>query len=293
MPKRRLWVIGRRRLLQWAGGAVGASALPGLAGGCSTSSTPKSTGYFSDSDAAVLEALADAVIPPDDLPGGSQLGVVSYIETLLTAFDSDPPLIYAGGPNSGREAVPSSTGAPSSTFPPDDFSNFLPLDRFQTKAWQLRIFGSAGVTGGGPNDAVAGPVIGLRDAVATAISDGASLMPAGVAASDLTQDDKTTMLGGLDRATLATFVELVIEAAFTAPEYGGNPGLAGWQMCNFEGDSQPVGYSWFDPGAQTYTEDPNHPVSTPNPYPDPMPMDATTEAYLSMVVAALGGRTFS
>ncbi len=101
------------------------------------------------------------------------------------------------------------------------------------------------------------------------------------------------MLGGIDRTTLSTLTDLVLEAAFTAPEYGGNPNLAGWQMCNFEGDSQPVGYSWFDPSTNTFSEDPNHPVSTPNPYPDPMPVDATTEAFIGMVISALGGKTFS
>jgi hypothetical protein len=291
MPKH-LIRVGRRRVLQWVGTTACASALPTFTFGCGAS-PPAQTGYFSDTDAAVLNALADAIIPPDDAPGGSQLGVVNYISTLLTAFDSDPPLIYAGGPNSGREAIPSGTGAPSGTFPPDDFATFLPLDRFQTQAWQLRIFGSSGVKGGGPNDAITGPVIGLRDAVATAISAGAALMPPGVAAADLTQAQKQTMLGGIDRTTLSTLMDLVLEAAFTAPEYGGNPNLAGWQMCNFEGDSQPVGYSWFDPSTGTYTEDPNHPVSTPNPYPDPMPVDATTDAFIGMVISALGGKTFS
>jgi hypothetical protein len=285
--------VGRRRVLQWVGTTACASALPTFTFGCGTPPQPVQTGYFSDADAAVLNALADAIIPPDDAPGGSQLGVVSYISTLLTAFDSDPPLIYAGGPNSGREPIPSSNGTPSGAFPPNDFVTFLPLDRFQTKAWKLRIFGSSGVAGGGPNDAITGPVIGLRDAVATAISAGRALMPPGVATADLTQAQKQTMLGGIDRTTLSTLTDLVLEAAFTAPEYGGNPDLAGWQMCNFEGDAQPVGYSWFDPSTGTYTEDPSHPVSTPNPYPDPMPVDATTDAFIGMVISALGGKTFS
>lgn len=284
------WVVGRRRVLQWIGSAACTSALPSVYIGCSRSSPQAS--YFSDADAAVLGALADAIIPPDDAPGGSALGAVNYIATLLTAFDHDPPLIYAGGPNSGRAAVPVSSGGPSDTFPPDDFSSFLPLDWFQTKAWQLRIFGSAGVPDGGPNDAITGPVVGLRDGVATAIADARSLMPASVAPADLTQAQKTTMLGGLDRATLATLIELVLEGAFTAPEYGGNPQQTGWQMVYFEGDSQPLGYSWFDPASQTYSEDPVHPVSTGNPGSDPMPMDAATEAYISTVIGALGGKEF-
>jgi Gluconate 2-dehydrogenase subunit 3 len=292
MAKRLLPVLGRRRVLQWIGSAAGASVVPRFWLGCSSSASAQTQSYFSDGDAAVLNALADAVIPPDDAPGGSALGVVNYVSTLLTAFDHDPPLIYAGGPCSGREATPSSTGEPSSSFPPDDFASFLPLDRFQTQAWKLRIYGSSGVPGGGPNDAITGPVVGLRESVATAIATARGAMPAGVAVGDLTQAQKTTMLGAVDNATRATLIELVLESAFTAPEYGGNPQQAGWKMVYFEGDAQPLGYSWFDEQTGKYAEDPAHPVSTPNPGPDPMPLDASTESYVASVIAALGGKAF-
>jgi hypothetical protein len=291
MPKRLLWVVGRRPVLQWMGSAAGAMALPNIGLGCSQSS-PSPAPYFSAGDAAVLNALADAIIPPDDAPGGSALGAVSYIATLLTAFDHDPPLIYAGGPYSGREAIPTSSGTPSSTFPPDDFSTFLPLDRFQTKAWQLRIFGSTGVPGGGPNDAITGPIVGLREVVATALSAAIAAMPANVAAADLTQTQKTAMLGAIDKVTVATLIELVLEGAFTAPEYGGNLQGAGWKMVYFEGDSQPLGYSWFDTATEKYSEDPAHPVSTANPGADPMPLDSATESLIGTAIMALGGKVF-
>jgi hypothetical protein len=297
-PIRRLRVLGRRDMFRWMGVASVATLPAGL--GCASKTgpagagtpTPPPSSYFSPTEVDVLNALADAVLPPDDAPGGSALGVTSYIETLLTAFDFDPPRIYAGGPNSGRQPMPSPTGTPSSTFPPDDFANFLPLDRYQTRAWILRIFGSRGVSGGGPNDAIIGPVTGLRDAVATAISSAQAAMPPNVPASALTQDDKTTMLGALDNTTRSTLIELVLEGAFSAPEYGGNPGEAGWQMVYFEGDAQPVGYSWFDPSTETYTEDPNHPVSTLNPGPDPMPLDAATEQIVQTAILFLQGKVF-
>jgi hypothetical protein len=291
MRKRLLPVFGRRRVLQWMGSTAGTMALPNIGLGCSQSS-PAPAPYFSEADAAVLSALADAVIPPDDAPGGGALGAVGYIETLLTAFDHDPPLIYAGGPFSGRQAIPTSSGTPSSTFPPDDFSTFLPIDRFQTKAWQLRIFGSSGVPGGGPNDAITGPVVGLREAVATAILAARAAMPANVAAANLTQAQKTSMLGAIDKVTAATLIELVLEGAFTAPEYGGNLQGAGWKMVYFEGDSQPLGYSWFDPATEKYSEDPTHPVSTANPGADPMPLDAATESLIGTAIMALGGKVF-
>jgi hypothetical protein len=302
VKRRRLPTVGRRELLGWAGVASATSFLPVVA--CSSSpanpqgapiepNPPPPPPYFTSEEAKILDALADAVLPPDDdTPGASAFGVVRYIATLLTAFDTLPPTIYAGGPYSGREAIPAMTGGPSATFPPDDFANFLPLDRIQTKAWQLRIYGSAGVTGGGPNDAITGPVIGLRDAVAKAISLAKAAIPPGVPLSEVTLDGKTTMLGALDATTKSTLIDLVLEGSFTAPEYGGNTNQAGWDMVFFEGDSQPLGYSWYDQTTHAYTEDPDHPVSTPNPGADPMPMDATTEQTIAAVITILGGKVF-
>jgi hypothetical protein len=296
VSKRTLPIVTRRELLRWAG-AASATSLPTLVVGCSSASSSRTPAlpkpsYFTEEETAVLNALADAVVPPDDVVGASTLGAVNYIETLLTAFDEDPPKIFAGGPFSGRAPMPSSEGTPSSDFPPNEFAVFLPLDRFQTQAWKLRIFGSAGVPGGGPNDAVTGPVIGLRQAVATAIATAKAAMPPNVAVGGLTQDEKTTMLRSLDAATQSTLIELVIEGCVSAPEYGGNRGLLGWKMMNFEGDRQPVGYSWFDLDTSTYSEDPDHPVSTANPGVDPMPLDASTEKIISAVITVLGGKVF-
>ena len=52
---------------------------------------------------AALDAAADRLIPPlDSHPGGAALGVADYVDGLLGAFTVDPPLIFAGGPFSGR-----------------------------------------------------------------------------------------------------------------------------------------------------------------------------------------------
>ena len=52
---------------------------------------------------AVVAAAADRLIPPLDAhPGGAALGVADYVDSLLGAFTFDPPLIFAGGPFSGR-----------------------------------------------------------------------------------------------------------------------------------------------------------------------------------------------
>src|SRR5436190_892648 len=47
--------------------------------------------FFSPLERIALAKLCDSIVP-----GAAKLGSVNYIETLLTAFDSDPPKIYAG-----------------------------------------------------------------------------------------------------------------------------------------------------------------------------------------------------
>ena len=53
------------------------------------------------------------------------------------------------------------------------------------------------------------------------------------------------------RRTERELIELVIahtlEAAFAAPEYGGNPELAGWRSVGWGGDSLPQGYALPQP----------------------------------------------
>ena len=232
VPKYHLPFVTRRELLGWIGVTSATSALGSL--GCTSSASPAPppplNPFLSDAQRAVLGALADAVLPPDDAPGGNALGAIDYIEKLLTAFREDPPMIHAGGPYSGRTALPNDDGGASSTSPPDEFSTFLPLDRVAERAWRLRIFGSSGVPGGGPNDAILGPVVGLREAIERALAQAQAALPPHVAIGDLTADQRASLLFSLDKETQSTIIELVLEGCFTAPEYGGNAGLAGWKM---------------------------------------------------------------
>jgi hypothetical protein len=84
-------------------------------------------------------------------------------------------------------------------------------------------------------------------------------------------------------------MDLVAEAAFAPPEYGGNPDGAGWAMVHFEGDSQPLGYSLYDLSTGSYRE--RAPVSGPAAS-DPEPMDDDTRAFVTLVVTFLGGEEF-
>src|SRR5262245_35345575 len=70
--------------------------------------------FFTPPERRTLEALAESILPADADPGATRLGVVRYIEGLLTAFDRRVPRLYAGGPFSGRRPfIDYALGAPS------------------------------------------------------------------------------------------------------------------------------------------------------------------------------------
>ncbi len=169
----------------------------------------------------VVAAAADRLIPPlGDHPGGAALGVADYVDNLLAAFTFDPPLIYAGGPFSGRFG-----GDPS-------FARFLPLSRNEELAWRTRIEGSRGF----PDREFNGPVRGWQE-----------IYREGVAALG---DDFCEVDGDAQDERLRAQPELrrllyghACEGAYGAPEYGGNRDLMGWQAIQFVGDVQPRGYT--------------------------------------------------
>lgn len=261
------------------------SAIVLLPSGCG----PKS-GFLTAGERRGLAALADAILPPDDTPGGAALGAVEYIEGLLTAFDRAVPAVFRGGPYSGRQPFAAADGTPSKNFPANGFLQLLPLDRVAARAWHLKLYGSTGTAGGGPNDAVLGPIVGLRDQVRQGLA--AAEKMAGKPLEQLDAAALASLAGNLDSDFRDTLISLVAEGAFGAPEYGGNPGGAGWTLTHYEGDSQPLGYSLFDTTANVYRERADAPISTANPGADPEPLDDGTRAYLTQVVTALGGKTF-
>ncbi|MGO9711727.1 MAG: hypothetical protein ACLQBL_22875 [Polyangiaceae bacterium] len=253
--------------------------------GCSNASPAPATPEFSPDEVRALNALADAVIPPDADPGGAALGAVAYIERLVTAFDGASVTIFADGPFSGRMPYPASNGQPSSTFPIDDFANWLELDRVNAVAWRLNVLGSSAVSGGAPNETLLGTVVGIRaqihQGLATAIAQNATPL------DQLSPSDLAAAFNDLDADFQSLLIDLVTEAAFAAPEYGGNPGGAGWTLCHFEGDSLPLGYSQWN--GTTYVERADSPLSTPNPGADPAPLTSDVTNLLDLVAGFLGG----
>src|SRR5262249_53253296 len=101
---RRLPLLTRRQFSE----LVAAASAIGL-GGCDLapltppSGPPPPPRFLSDAERSALAVLADIVLPADHEPGGAALGTVTFVDTLLSALETDPPRIYAGGPYSGRQ----------------------------------------------------------------------------------------------------------------------------------------------------------------------------------------------
>lgn len=82
---------GRRRLLAGTGQLAGAgwlamnmpSLLAAAEAAAMQQSEGKGWGTITDSEAVTLAAVVDQIIPPDDVPGASQAGVVYFIDNVL------------------------------------------------------------------------------------------------------------------------------------------------------------------------------------------------------------------
>lgn len=179
--------------------------------------------WLSEEEYRTLEAVCDVLVPADDDgPGAVALGAVDYIDGLLGAFAFDPPRIWAGGPSSGRHGGPAG------------FARFHRLNALDELAWRTRIEGSRGLAEREFN----GPVVGWQERYRS------GLAALGPAFAGLEAAERLRRLE--DHSAFADLVfEHACEGMYGAPEYGGNPGGAGWELINFPGDVQPRG--WSDP----------------------------------------------
>jgi hypothetical protein len=243
--------------------------------------------FFTSEERTTLEAAVERI-----LTGALAADALVFIERLLTAFDRDPPLIFAGGPFSGRQPFPDvEAGAPSEEFPDNDFERFLPLSRIRELAWRVRIYGSANVEGG---DFVLEPVTGYRDLYRQGVVDlnTKSNDLAGKPFAELSAEQQDEALAAADGAFVTQLVEHVVEGVYAAPEYGGNVDLAGWRSSQFEGDSQPLGYSIFNVTTGEYEELPEHPLSTENPDEDFSSLQGEVLEFIESIAVAQGGQRF-
>jgi len=255
--------LTRRELIRVLGGAVVLAKLPACGG--------TAAGVFGEDDTAMLLGFADVVIPRDDQPGGAELGAIEYIARLVRAFDPPTPTppVYAGGPYSGRQPFPDAAGQASTSFPANDFATFVELDRVSLAAWKQLL----------------DPETGIEAQLRAGLASARAMTE--TPPHELSAADFQRLFDAQSDEFRALMIELVTEAAFAAPEYGGNPALAGWRMIHFEGDSLPLGYSQWNGTA--HVERADAPLSTANPS-DPEPMTKDLHDVLALVVAVLGGR---
>jgi hypothetical protein len=212
-----------------AGAAFAVLAAPG-APAVALPVGPDRARYLSPARLDTLRAVVDRIVPADDgTPGAVAARCHEAVDALLGAFRTKPPRIYAGGPLSDRGGSPV-----------NHFAEFLPLDKYERRAWRLRIQGSQGR---GRLQHL-GPVLGYQqvydrglDALAASTPGFASLpAPARDLALRTASDPAVTAM--LSLATAHTF-----ESCFGAPEYGGNHQGVGWEVIGFDGDRQPRGYT--------------------------------------------------
>jgi hypothetical protein len=179
--------------------------------------------WLTDDEMAVLEAVADCLIPADELgPGAVTAGAVDYIDRMLGAFLVDPPLIWAGGPTSGRHGGEAAYGS------------FHRLSAIDELSWRTRIEGSAGI----PEREFNGPVVGLQQMFREGL--------AGLG-TDFLECQPTEQVSRLRSKENKRFARLVFghlcEGLYGAPEYGGNRDNGGWRSIDFAGDVQPRGWT--------------------------------------------------
>lgn len=294
MTRKFLPVLGRRDLLRYGSGVAVTTLVPVHIIACDNTPPPQ-TGFFTDAERSALGALANAVMPPDDTPGGKDLGAVQYIEKLCTAFDgadaTHAPAIYGGGPFSGRMPFADDQGNPSTNFPPNSFANFLFLDRVKDAGWRLFIQGPS-ATLVQPNVGVALPtgsvpaIVGLRDRMKAGLKDAmqASIDLGFGELATLSESDLIAFLNKLESGFRDLVIDLVQQACFCPPEYGGNIALGGWKLAHFEGDPQPLGYSVWSTAQNKYVERPDAPMSTPNAT-DPEPLSPDIVAFIDQVIS--------
>jgi len=296
-------LLGRREFLKGLGALLAALAAPATS--VRRAYAAARGRFFTGHEFATLAALCDRVIPPDHDPGARALGAAHYIERMLTAFEHRVPLVFAGGPFSNRNPFPDNDdGTPSRRRPKNAFRHFIPPTRVQELRWRAELFGSAKVPGADFNDAVLGPLTGLRaiyrqslrrvDKTARAMHGKAfvRLEPAEQdAVFALLDSGPVSVRFKADRRRGVTFIDLLIqhtlEGCFGPPEYGGNRRLRGWTMLGLEGDDQPLGYSIFSHAKDGYNERPDHPMSTPNPdeLSGPRPISADANRVQDTIIA--------
>jgi len=298
-PAYRAFLLRRRTVLKWMSASGVAFALPftpGCSDGSDSVADPASPPRFLDAQQrAILEALADAILPGDSTVGAIDAGAVEYIDRYLAAFSAEVPDIFRGGPYSGREPFPDAvTGEASDDFPDNAFLQVLPMSRMQELAWRREFFGSDAI----PNGAINGPLVehwpglqGLYQQALAQLQGAASA--AGVAEfAQLSEAQQLEAYGQTDSRFRSAFLDHLAQGMFCAPEYGGNADRASWRDHRFDGDSQPLGHTLFNSVEQVLYDRADSPNQTIDDDAFEDPMSEAVLQFVGAISRGQGGKQF-
>ncbi|HYC21938.1 MAG TPA: gluconate 2-dehydrogenase subunit 3 family protein [Candidatus Bathyarchaeia archaeon] len=250
--------------------------------------------FFTFGQRQVIAEMAAAIVPEDQTVGATGTNVVEYIDRYLAAFDSDPPTIYRGGPFSGRTPFPDPrTGQPSGRFPSDDFLNVIPPTRMQELAFRVLLDGSDSVPNGNINAPLVPPTPGLRSIYKTGIDTlNAAAQAAGKPFTALTDDEKLAAFKTTSSDFQNALLTNIAEGMFCPPEYGGNQNMRAWRDYFYDGDSQPLGHTLFNPQTGELTDRPDQPNQTIDPNQPNNGLEPSVETFVESIVLAQGGKRF-
>lgn len=366
-------VLSRRRVLQLLAGAGVLAMQPRLLARLAPAPVAQgSSGFLTAAELATLDAATAVILPTDELPGARELGIVDYIQgmlsflpgsdancdrrlgaadlTAITAISTgatpgcpgagdvdgngvvDALDAHAGasalvaarpafghGPFSGRQPQPhqpigstpcsachgpQGVGGHAETapdggtlaYPPNAFPLFTPLNRLQTLSWKVRLLGPEAVPEVADNPLLATlPDVDLRRryraGLAQIEAEATRRFGAPFTALDPAQQAEVLQQAG---SFLALLRRHVIEGMLSAPEYGGNRNRLGWQMVGYDGDSQPLGYTIYDPTVPGfYRERPDKPNSGPDPDDPCAGFSAPMAEFLALLAAITDGGSFA
>lgn len=286
----------RRTFLQLMAATSAAATVPWLPG-CSDrpAGAAQAARFFTPDERAVIEQLGAVVVPEDQTVGALATDAVEYIDRYLAAFDAKVPTLFRGGPSSGREPFPDAeTGGPSGKFPDDAFLDVLPPTRLQELSFRIELLGSASVPNGDINAPIVPSTPGLQALYRSAIESMNAYARQQGAADFLALDDdgKLAAFAATDQEFRDAYLENLAEGMFGAPEYGGNRDTVGWRDYTYDGDSQPLGHTFYDERTDSLTDRPDQPNQTLDPNRPNDGLEPDVESFINAVALSQGGKRF-
>lgn len=210
--------ISRRQLLEGGVGAGSALAVGGVLGRRAAADTGDPSQYqprtLSADAAALYGAMADRVFPADaDSPSATEIGFIPYLDGQLGGSWGAGEGFYRHGPF--HEATTSGMGYQLPLVPRELFAHVA-----------IAIDHHVQATSGKPMHELSAA---QQDAVMTDLEAGKVDLGFGTGANAYTS-----------AVFFAEFLQVVNQALFADPVYGGNRNMEGWKWVGFPGD--PMGY---------------------------------------------------